>query len=317
MISVPASAGHAAVFLDRDGVLIDDVGYPHREDQLAFVPGAAEAVRRLNTLGYLVVIVTNQSGVARGMFSHGQMEAFNDLIVREILLPPTISSAIEQKLAQEQVAASYTFRLETERQEAEQRRIRALGIQNFYAIVSDALNKNLLTWRGIEATVELAQSNNSKIVIVGSGENQLPLILGSDIHNLKAPPKVEAVTEQTAPPLNVRELPELFPKDDSSTSGVNAPALGVHGDGTNGAPSPGRQENQKIHRPPPQFDDLPTPKKSGNIFDTNTDGLIARPDDGSGLTSPSYQNEGMRRQPLQILTDDTPESSPYGTTTKD
>jgi len=82
--SSPASAGHAAVFLDRDGVLIHDVGYPHREDQLAFVPGAAEAVRRLNTLGYLVVIVTNQSGVARGMFTHGQMQAFNDLIVRRL-----------------------------------------------------------------------------------------------------------------------------------------------------------------------------------------------------------------------------------------
>jgi len=75
---------HPAVFLDRDGVLIEDSGYPHREDQLVFVPGAAEAVHRLNSLGYMAIIVTNQSGVARGMFSEAQMNAFNALIVRRL-----------------------------------------------------------------------------------------------------------------------------------------------------------------------------------------------------------------------------------------
>lgn len=77
-------AGVPAVFLDRDGVLIEDIGYPHREDQLVFMPGAAEAVHRLNTLGYVAVIVTNQSGVARGMFTEAQMHAFNALIVRRL-----------------------------------------------------------------------------------------------------------------------------------------------------------------------------------------------------------------------------------------
>ncbi|MBX9614415.1 MAG: HAD family hydrolase [Caulobacteraceae bacterium] len=73
-----------AVFLDRDGVLITDSGYPHLEEHLALIPGAADAVRRLNTQGYLVVIVTNQSGVARGLFSEDQMHAFNALLVRRL-----------------------------------------------------------------------------------------------------------------------------------------------------------------------------------------------------------------------------------------
>lgn len=73
-----------AVFLDRDGVLIKDSGYPHLEEHLDLIPGAAEAVRRLNTLGYLVVIVTNQSGVARGLFSEDQMHDFNTLLVRRL-----------------------------------------------------------------------------------------------------------------------------------------------------------------------------------------------------------------------------------------
>lgn len=79
-----ASSGVPAVFFDRDGVLIEDSGYPHREDQLVFVPGAAEAVRRLNNLGYLAVVVTNQSGVARGLFSEADMNRFNALMVRRL-----------------------------------------------------------------------------------------------------------------------------------------------------------------------------------------------------------------------------------------
>lgn len=71
-------------FLDRDGVLIVDSGYPHRPDQLVLIPGAAEAVKRLNAAGYVTVIVTNQSGVARGMFSEETMQAFNRLLVERL-----------------------------------------------------------------------------------------------------------------------------------------------------------------------------------------------------------------------------------------
>ncbi len=78
------SSGVPAVFLDRDGVLIEDTGYPHLESQLRMTPGAGAAVRRLNEAGYRCVIVTNQSGVARGMFTEDQMHAFNALVVRRL-----------------------------------------------------------------------------------------------------------------------------------------------------------------------------------------------------------------------------------------
>lgn len=80
----PAPPPVPAVFLDRDGVLIVDSGYPHLKEHLDLIPGAADAVRRLNALGYLVVIVTNQSGVARGLFTEDQMHAFNALLVRRL-----------------------------------------------------------------------------------------------------------------------------------------------------------------------------------------------------------------------------------------
>ncbi|CAN5197414.1 HAD family hydrolase [soil metagenome] len=73
-----------AVFFDRDGVLNEDTAYPHLEEHLILIPGAADAIRRLNGLGYMAVIVTNQSGVARRLFTIDQMHAFNDLVVRRL-----------------------------------------------------------------------------------------------------------------------------------------------------------------------------------------------------------------------------------------
>jgi len=88
------TSGVPAVFLDRDGVLIEDTGYPHLEEHLRFIPGAGEAVRRLTALGYLCVIVTNQSGVARGLFSEAQMKTFNALLVRRLAAQGAVIGAV-------------------------------------------------------------------------------------------------------------------------------------------------------------------------------------------------------------------------------
>ena len=88
------TSGVPAVFLDRDGVLIEDSGYPHLEEHLRLISGAAEAVRRLNGLGYLCVVVTNQSGVARGLFSEDQMKAFNALLVRRMAGKQAVIGAV-------------------------------------------------------------------------------------------------------------------------------------------------------------------------------------------------------------------------------
>ncbi len=66
-----------AAFLDRDGVLNVDHGYAHRPDQLEWVAGAPEAIRLLNEAGYIVIVVTNQSGVARGLYSEAAVRQFH------------------------------------------------------------------------------------------------------------------------------------------------------------------------------------------------------------------------------------------------
>jgi D-glycero-D-manno-heptose 1,7-bisphosphate phosphatase len=63
-----------AAFLDRDGVLNADSGYPHRPDQIVWIPGAHQAVKAFNDAGYLVFVVTNQSGVGHGLYDEDAVQ---------------------------------------------------------------------------------------------------------------------------------------------------------------------------------------------------------------------------------------------------
>lgn len=99
------------------------------------------------------------------------------LLIRSIRLPDKIRQAIDDKLKQEQEAAAYRYRLDKEQSEAERKRIAAEGEAAANRIVNSSLTPNLLKMRGIEATIELSKSNNSKVVVIGSGENGMPLIL--------------------------------------------------------------------------------------------------------------------------------------------
>ena len=74
--------GEAAVFLDRDGTLIEEVGYLDRPERVELYPYSADAIRALNAAGLRIVIVTNQSGVARGFFSEAVVHAVHDHIDR-------------------------------------------------------------------------------------------------------------------------------------------------------------------------------------------------------------------------------------------
>ena len=104
----------------------------------------------------------------------------NEVLVRDVTLPPTIREAIERKLQQEQQSLEYEFRLVTAAKEAEKQRIEAKGKADANRILAASLTPNILRDKGIEATLVLAQSQNAKIVVVGSGKDGLPLILGNN-----------------------------------------------------------------------------------------------------------------------------------------
>jgi prohibitin 1 len=100
--------------------------------------------------------------------------------LRQIILPAGLTASIEEKLKSEQESQRMFFILEKERQEAERKRIEAQGIADFQDIVSKGISDQLLKWKGIEATEKLANSNNSKVVVIGSGKEGLPIILGNN-----------------------------------------------------------------------------------------------------------------------------------------
>lgn len=104
----------------------------------------------------------------------------NEILVRDVTLPPTIKEAIERKLREEQASLEYTFRLERATQEAERQRIEAQGKADANSILSASLTDKILKDKGIEATLKLAESPNAKVVVVGSGDDGLPIILGNN-----------------------------------------------------------------------------------------------------------------------------------------
>jgi regulator of protease activity HflC (stomatin/prohibitin superfamily) len=104
----------------------------------------------------------------------------NEILVRDVTLPPTIREAIERKLKQEQAALEYEFRLVTAEKEAERQRIEAQGKADANRILSASLTDKILQDKGIDATLKLSESPNAKVVVVGAGEGGLPLILGNN-----------------------------------------------------------------------------------------------------------------------------------------
>jgi regulator of protease activity HflC (stomatin/prohibitin superfamily) len=111
-----------------------------------------------------------------------------DTLLYGITLPPLIVEAINRKTEQYYVAQEYEFRVEREKRESERKMVEAEGIREFQQIVSQGISDSYLRWRGVEATLQLAQSDNAKIVIIGGGKDGLPVILG----NMDTPPPAHA-----------------------------------------------------------------------------------------------------------------------------
>jgi len=104
----------------------------------------------------------------------------DDLIVRRIQFPKTVQDSIQSKITQYHKFKEYEYRIEREKLEADRKVIEANGIDKYKRIISKDLSDNFLRWKGIEATKELAESENSKVIVIGSGKDGLPIILNPD-----------------------------------------------------------------------------------------------------------------------------------------
>jgi regulator of protease activity HflC (stomatin/prohibitin superfamily) len=172
--------------------LFDKIGYIHEKFNTSYVeklviPEVRSSVRQVmgrysaeeiystKRAEVETAIITETSEVL--ILNNIQMRA---LLIRSINLPAQIKQAIENKLEQEQEALAYQFKLDKEKSEAERKRIAADGEAVANKIINSSLTPELLKMRGIEATLELAKSPNSKVIVVGSGKDGMPLILGNN-----------------------------------------------------------------------------------------------------------------------------------------
>lgn len=176
----------------RFNPIYDQVGYLHENFGSNYVnslviPEVRSAVRQVMGRFTAEEIYSTKRGEVESMIKTETEKTLQQnncdmkaLLIRSINLPDQIRTAIENKLKQEQEALAYQFRLDKEQSEAERKRIAAEGEAVANKIINNSLTPELLKMRGIEATLELAKSPNSKVVVVGSGKDGMPLILGGN-----------------------------------------------------------------------------------------------------------------------------------------
>lgn len=175
----------------RFNPVYDKVGYLHERfgidyiDQLV-IPEVRSAVRQVaGRFTAEEIYSTKRSAVESQIIEEAKKSLDQNnvdmraLLIRSITLPIQIKNSIESKLQQEQEALAYEFRLQREQSEAERKKIEAEGIAVYNDIINRSLTENILLQKGIDATIELSKSPNSKVIVVGSGDNGLPLILGN------------------------------------------------------------------------------------------------------------------------------------------
>jgi len=174
-----------------------------------------------------------------------------DTLVLGIELPPEIVAAINRQTEQYYMIQEFKFRVEREVEESKRKQIEADGIAAFQKTVSQGISESYLRWRGIEATIALSQSQNTKVVVIGSGKDGLPIILG----NVDTPAAPQAGANATpAQPTNptTPQSSMIGTTPSSGTLGATptvkppagapppaAPSSGT-GSGTTAAPPPAR-----------------------------------------------------------------------------
>jgi regulator of protease activity HflC (stomatin/prohibitin superfamily) len=166
-----------------------------------------------------------------------------DALVLSIELPPEIVAAINRQTQQYYEIQEYKYRVEREAQESTRKQIEANGIAAFQRTVSEGISDSYLRWRGIEATLALAQSRNSKIIIIGGGKDGLPVILGNVDGVAGSASKATATEDDVTPSEKVPGI---------SSGPINTPPKPT------GSSSPTKNNAAAVNSTPPDVTQAPT-----------------------------------------------------------
>lgn len=169
---------------DKIGYLHDEIGYDYVSRIIQ--PEIKSATREV--IGQYLpeeLYSTKREAIQREIFEKTSKAVADNYIVLDavlissLTLPENLQNAIEQKLQEEQLSLQYQYKIDREKQEAERRIIEAQAKADANKILNASLTDKILRDKGIEATLELANSSNSKVVVVGGGGDGLPLILNN------------------------------------------------------------------------------------------------------------------------------------------
>lgn len=151
------------------------------------IPNFRSAIRAITAANSASSLYSDaREGIARQILADVQAQVqprgiiIENVLLRDLQLPESLKHAIEAKQQAQQEAQRMEFVLQREQQESERKRVEAQGIKDFQNIVTQGISDKLLEWKGIEATIELAKSQNSKIVVVGNTKTGLPLVFSAD-----------------------------------------------------------------------------------------------------------------------------------------
>ncbi len=179
------------------------VGASTRERMSKFTPEELFTQKRIEAQQEILESLRRRLAlVDDGTDAEESLVQVHDLLIRGVRLPPDVQASIELKMIQAQRDRQYVSILSQERQEAERKRIEAQGVKDFQSIVNNSITPQYLSWKGIDATLKLAESPNAKVVIIG-GQSGLPIILGDEFAKMATPAPAPA----PASPLAARRGP--------------------------------------------------------------------------------------------------------------
>jgi regulator of protease activity HflC (stomatin/prohibitin superfamily) len=195
-----------------------------------------------------------------------------DTLMLNIELPASVVAAINRKIEQYYAVQEYQLRVDREKKESERKQVEADGIAAFQKTVSLGISDSYLRWRGIEATLQLAQSANAKVVVIGNPKDGLPIILG----NVDVP--VSRQAEQSG---------------GASVPGSNNPAAPVYPSALNAGSATSERPSQA---PEPGF--LAVPPKQDLPLDLYLSGLRDLVSRVTGQTTPQSEVGSKPASPL-------------------
>ena len=167
------------------GVLHQKVGpeYP----QKVIIPEIEAVLREIiGTMGAEDIYTTGQAVIVKAINRAIEQVAqryinVDSVLIKRIDLPQSVAKAIRYKIEQKHLVYAHEFIVQREKKEAERKRIEGEGIRDQLKIIASALPEGeILKWKGVQVTQEIAKSENAKVVIIGSGKNELPIILNAD-----------------------------------------------------------------------------------------------------------------------------------------